>query len=119
MKVNLVVVRGQPQGWQQIELFGRRHVTEEVPADSPYETAKTSEKIFVSGGPLQVARVKDLGADGLEALAKKWLGSPASSQIGCFGSTPAEVRGKYDELAKADAIALEGVALTGLFQPQK
>jgi hypothetical protein len=87
---------------QAIELFGRRQrITVD---DRPYGAGE-KEIVRITGGPVTVTRVKDLGKEAFEKLVAKWKKGPAKRHVDCPAAT-------FD-LAQ-DAVVLEGTALTGL-----
>ncbi len=85
-----------------IELFGRR---QKISVDDRPYGSGTRETVQITGGPVNVTRVKDLGKDAYAKLLEKWKKGPAKRHVGCAGAS-------FD--AAGDAVVLEGVALTGL-----
>lgn len=85
-----------------IELFGRR---QRIAVDERPYGSGTKETTVITGGPVTVTRVKDLGKDGWNKLVQKWMKGPAKRHIECDAAD-------FDKAG--DAVVLEGVALTGL-----
>ncbi len=104
------IVRRQGGPWSTIELFGRRHRTESE--YRPYRGEVEKETVVISGGPVQVARVKDLGEAEFVKLVTEWTAGPAASRVDCLAE---EKDAGYARLVGQGAVLLKGVPLVGLY----
>lgn len=104
------VVKRQAAPWSTIDLFARRHRTQQV--NIPYGTPQKREAERIAGGSLKIARVEDLGMVRFGEIAKAWREGPARTAVGCI--TEAGLDADYAALVKRGAILVEGRALTEL-----
>lgn len=93
-----------------VELYGRRHRTEE--GWEPYADGPSAkETVRIAGGRLQVMRVADLTAQEFQKVIAEWRKGPQAERVACVGSNGND----YERLKAAGALFLQGSAVTDLF----
>lgn len=100
-------VMKKPQGpWVSVELFGRRQRREY--GWIPYAAPSLKDSVNIAGGPLEVARVEDLGPQEFQKLVASWARGIAAPKVSCIED------GSYERLVAKSAIVVRGKSLTDL-----
>ena len=110
------VVVKQAKVWSEIQLYGRRHVI--ASRWQPYTGTSEESTTRVSGGILKVARVADLGADGLATLLATWAKAgvgPGVTDCEALADFARDKATLFPALTARGAVVVEGKALTQVF----
>jgi hypothetical protein len=92
--------------WSEISLYGRIHRMES--AYSSYSQVQASDVVRIGGGKVEIARVSDLGEEGLSRVLDEWRKGPARDRVSCIR----EVKEAYEHLAANEGIVVRGPAMT-------
>jgi hypothetical protein len=109
------VVQKTGNPWTTIEVFGRRHRSEESWA--PYGGNEVKDTTRIIGGKLDIALVRDLSLKEFQQVTGPWKGG-TNPVAGCVDAPEGqEDRATYKDLVKQGAIIVKGTALTDIMIP--